>query len=425
MMSADGTTGMDVCERLAGLQLPESPLRVALLCDYREELWPSMDLVADMLWRHLEQSCYDQISAARIRPSFRHRFSRIPFLPERLGSNADRALNRFVDYPLFLREKRNYDLFHITDHSYSQLAHGLPPGRTIVTCHDLDTFRCLGAPESEPRPFWFRAMAQRTLDGFLKAAHVICVSEATKAEILRRGWFAEDKLTVNHLGVDPALTSGSSGIAQEEVRRVVGAGCGCEPLYLLHVGSTVRRKRIDILLRTFATVVEAVPEIRLVKVGGVLTEEQRGLARILGIESRIIAAPDISRELLAAFYRNAALLLQPSDMEGFGLPVIEALACGCPVIASDIEALREAGGAAATYCSAGDTDAWTTSVLELLREREACPESWERRKTAGRRHADQFTWGANAHKTATVYKRVWAAACQSNAKAGSNFLVGQ
>jgi len=76
--------------------------------------------------------------------------------------NADRLLNRFWDYPRWLRPRvRDFDLFHLVDQSYSQLVHELPAHRTVVTCHDLDTFRSVFEPDKEPRSMVFRAMSRR------------------------------------------------------------------------------------------------------------------------------------------------------------------------------------------------------------------------------------------------------------------------
>jgi glycosyltransferase involved in cell wall biosynthesis len=109
---------------------------------------------------------------------------------------------------------------------------------------------------------------------------------------------------------------------------------------------------------------------------------------------------------LAALYREAAILLQPSDAEGFGLPVIEAMACGCPVLASDIPPLREAGGSAAGYCPAGDVEAWSATLVKLLAERQTEPVRWEARRQDSERHAAQFTWRENANRTLAIYQKL-------------------
>ena len=141
------------------------------------------------------------------------------------------------------------------------------------------------------------------------------------------------------------------------------------PPDLLHVGSTIPRKRIDLLLEIFAAMRRAYPGARLIKAGGGLRPEQTRQAEALGVADAIVTLPFFvpsERGILAAVYRRAALVLQPSDAEGFGLPVAEALACGATVLASDLPALREVGGDAAAYCPVGDIDAWTTAAAALL-----------------------------------------------------------
>ena len=118
------------------------PTRLAILCDIAEENWPSMDLVGEMLFEHLQRDHADSFAALRLSPPMRRRFTRIRSNGHFF--NADRLLNRFWDYRRSLRPQiEGFDLFHLVDHSYSQLLHHLPPDRTIITCHDLDTFRCL------------------------------------------------------------------------------------------------------------------------------------------------------------------------------------------------------------------------------------------------------------------------------------------
>jgi glycosyltransferase involved in cell wall biosynthesis len=146
--------------------------------------------------------------------------------------------------------------------------------------------------------------------------------------------------------------------------------------------------------------------VRLIRVGGALTEEQRRLAAELGVEGHVVTAPFLERPVLAALYRRAALLVMPSEVEGFGLPVIEAMACGTPVIASDLPVLREVGGDATVFRPVGDVEAWRDEVLERLAEREGSPERWSARREAGWRQAERFTWSEYARRMVDVYQEV-------------------
>lgn len=386
---------------------PGAPLKLALICDFLEEGWPSMDLFGDMLFQAFTQEHASAIDAEQLRPAMRSRFSKAPGLG-RMGLfwNADRLVNRFHDYPVWLKKHAaRFDLFHLVDHSYSQLLLDLPAERTVVTCHDLDTFSCLLEPASNPRPRWFRAMAQRTLDGFLRASQVICPSTFTKTNLLRYGLFPTDRVVVIAPGADPTFFAAPVPGFDENVVQTLGLE---GQNWLLHVGSTIPRKRIDVLLRVFARVAAALPGMKLVRVGGALTAEQAQLAHSLGLDDKIVQAPRLTKTQLAALYRTAALLLQPSDAEGFGLPVIESMACGCPVLASDIPPLREAGGSAAEYCPVAGIDAWSETAIRLLGEHETDARAWALRRDRARQHARGYTWTENANQTISVYQRVCA-----------------
>src|SRR5438874_926738 len=105
------------------------PIRVAVVCDYPEEGWPSMDLVGEMILAHLAAGHAGSIAATRVCPPFRRRVARGPAARWRAARNADRLLNRFGDYPRALRRlarRGEFDLYHVVDHSYAQLVHALP-----------------------------------------------------------------------------------------------------------------------------------------------------------------------------------------------------------------------------------------------------------------------------------------------------------
>jgi glycosyltransferase involved in cell wall biosynthesis len=380
--------------------------RVALVCDLVEENWPSMQLVADMLRQNLEAGYSQQLETTKLCPRMRRHFAFPLPGPRQFWNNADRLTNRFIDYPLWLRGQRSaFDLYHIVDHSYSQLVHQLPVDRTVVTCHDLDTFRCLLEPSREPRPGWFRAMSRRILSGLQKAAHVVTVSGATRDEILRYGLLPPERITVVHNGVHPACSPVPDPAADAAVSQLLPAKAA-GTFWLLHVGSTIPRKRLDVLLRVFAAVRAESPPTRLVRVGGPFTTAQLQLVRDLNIEDSIYVLSGVTPSVLAAVYRRADLLLQTSDSEGFGLPVVEALACGCPVVASDIPVLREVGGSAAAYCPAGDIESWKETIVRLKEEWAADPRAREVRSQQGMVHAARFSWAETANGVARVYDTV-------------------
>jgi len=367
------------------------PPRLAVLTDYPDEGWPSMDLCGDMLLAHLPPN----LVAERVCPPFRRRFSRLPVLGRRSAAfNADRLLNRFIHFPRFAcRAVRQFDLFHVVDHSYAQLVHALPAKRTGVYCHDLDAFRCLFDPSADPRPSWFRALARRILTGLQSAAVVFHSTAAVRDDLLRLGLVDAAKLVHAPYGVAAEFTpEPSDPLTVPWLDAVRGHS------WLLHVGSCIPRKRIDVLLEVVAAVRRRVPKLRLVKVGGDWTNEHRERIARHGLEQAIVHVQGVPRAELAEAYRRASVVLIPSEAEGFGLPVIEALACGAVVVASDIPPLREAGGSAALFAPVGDIGAWANVVEQLLANPAAAPPRADRIAWASR-----FTWQAHADIIAGTY----------------------
>lgn len=369
-----------------------------------------MDLVGEMLLQTLEAEHANALQATRICPPMTRRFSRMPLAGQgEFAFNADRLLNRFSDYPRYLKRRRkDYDLFHIVDHSYAQLVHVLPHERTIVTCHDLDTFRCVLEPEVEPRSKPFILMTEKILDGLRKAAWVTCDSLATRDELLKHNIVPEKRTSIVHNGVHPTCKADPDADADAESTRLLGARRD-EAIDLLHVGSTIARKRIDVLLRVFAEVRKEFPGARLIRAGGALTSEQVKLVEQLGLSHSIVELPALSRSVLAAVYRRATLVLQTSEREGFGLPVIEAMACGASVVASDIDVLREVGGAAAVYCPVAEVCEWSETVINLLHERREQSSQWEARRETGLRQAAKFSWSEYTAKMVALYRKLWSA----------------
>ena len=382
-------------------------LRVAVIADFLEEGWPSMDLVADMLFDRLQREHAAFIEATLVRPSMRRRAGLVPGA-HRLAwaPSIDRVANRLWDYPRVLtRSAPRFDLFHVVDHSYAQLVHRLPPERTIVTCHDLDTFRSILDPALERRSPMFRAMTRHILDGLRKAGHIACDSNATRDALVAKAGIAADRTSVVPNGPHPSCTPRPEPAADVEAARLLGPR-SAGYVEILHVGSTIVRKRIDVLLRVFKALHDTHRDVRLVRVGGPFTAAQQALVRELGIGGAVVVLPMLDRATLASVYRRSALLLMTSEREGFGLPVLEALACGTPVVASDVPAMREVGGYAVSYCPVEDVDAWMRTVSRLLDERRHQPAQWTMRSETGIRRAAAFSWSRYASDVVDIYARI-------------------
>jgi glycosyltransferase involved in cell wall biosynthesis len=382
-------------------------VRVGVCADFREEDWPSMDRVADALLDHLSRDHARTLAADRICPPFKARASRVSSGPAAM--NLDRGCNRLWDYPRHVRRlAADYDVFHVVDHSYSQLVHSLPASRTVVTCHDLDTFRSILQPENDPRSALFRAMTRHILAGLRRAACVTCDTAAVRDELLACGLVPADRIVVAPIGVDPVFSADADPEADREAGRLIAAPPGA--VEVLHVGSTVTRKRIDTVLRSIADVRREMPCVRLVRVGGPFTAEQERLLRDLDLPRHVSVLPPLDDRLLAAVYRRAAVVVLPSEREGFGLPIIEAMACGTAVVASDLPVLREVGGGVALHCGPGDSGAWARAVIALVRERFEAPDLWAARRDRSTAWASRFTWAQFANRMADIYSNLAGAA---------------
>jgi glycosyltransferase involved in cell wall biosynthesis len=397
------------------------PVRLGVVRDFRAEGWPSMDLCADQLLAHLPvvfaagpptagafppgdtaappapPPPRPTLAAADLAPPFRRRFQKLPALGARRAAfNADRLLNRHVYLPRFLRRAAaGFDLFHVVDHTYAHAVTALPPGRAGVYCHDLDAFRSVLDPDREPRPWWFRRLARRTLEGLKRAAVVFHNSREVGRQLADAGLVPRERLVHAPLGVSAEFTPRAAGPVEFPTP---GLAAG---RFLLHVGSNIPRKRLDVLLDVVAAVRERVPGVRLVQVGGPWPPHLAGQIGRLNLGPAVTQVRDLGRGQLAELYRRAAAVLVTSEAEGFGLPVIEALACGAAVVASDLPVLREVGGVAVVYRPVGNVPAWAEAVTRVLTEPRYAPPRDTRLSQAAR-----YSWHQHARVIGAAYLRL-------------------
>ncbi|MEL7531192.1 MAG: glycosyltransferase family 1 protein, partial [Bacteroidota bacterium] len=250
------------------------------------------------------------------------------------------------------------DIFH-------GLSHELPFGihkrgvKSVVSIHDLIFY---------PHPEQYAAWDRKTYHykfryACQKADHIIAISESTKADILRYYEVAEDKITVIRQACNP--------IFYEEVsfgeRSAVAARWQLPQKYFLYVGSVIERKNMRLILEALPQLVQEDPDFCLVVIGGGSSyyQKMKAKATALKLESHIKWLKDIPFTDFPAIYQNATAMVYPSYYEGFGLPVLEALASGLPAITSNRSSLPEAGGPASLFIDPDSLDELVSAMRTL------------------------------------------------------------
>lgn len=312
----------------------------------------------------------------------------VEFIPVRVSGVTDRLLLSQYTLPK-LRRRGKADLAHYT----STVGSLLYAPETVVTVHDLSFFR---------HPEWFRrerAWYYRwaTVLSVRPARRVIADSEATSLDLQAFLDIPESRIDVVPLGVDEWLAPADLG----EIARA-RQEYGLPERYFLYLGTLEPRKNLPALVRAWSSVAEHLPQ-DLVLAGrwGWHAKALRGAVAASPHRSRIHFPGFIASEDLAAVLSGADGFVWPSLWEGFGLPPLEAMACGTPVVTSSTSSLPEVVGEAAILVSPEDEEAIAHALVRLVTDHALCQSLRE----AGLARASQFTWRRTAALTASSYRR--------------------
>lgn len=309
----------------------------------------------------------------------------------------------FTTYPL-AADLQAGTLAHLTAQQMAMLLWFRPDLHpVVVTVHDIVPYLTRHDPGMRAyRNLWEEWLDVLATRALRRADALIAVSACTRESVVRALGYPADRIRVVPEGVDPALFRPRPVPPDFDARY----GLDVRYRYVLYVGSENPRKNLRFLLRAFARLYREMPEVRLVRVGAVqYLPQARALEqeiRELGLEDAVLHFPVVSDEDLVLFYNRADLFVFPSLYEGFGLPVLEAMACGTPVVCSDAASLPEVAGDAALMVSPLDEAGWVEAmgrVLTDLRLREDL-------RARGLERARLFPWERTAEETVRVYREV-------------------
>ncbi|GJL65820.1 MAG: glycosyl transferase family 1 [Nitrospirales bacterium] len=305
---------------------------------------------------------------------------------------------RFCRYPVFKRRfweqaatmcGGRYDLLHFPYDSCLAVKRG----KFIVTIHDVK-------PLLYPKPtkhfnlygYMQRLCIPRPLENI---DHIITVSECSRRDIVEHLGVPQEQITVIPQGVEHGLFLPSTTEVTHEQE---------SSPYVLCVAGSDPTKNIQSLIHAFSLLPEDIRQShQLILVGDINKHgELPRLVKQKGIEPQTVFAGPVSDRQLVQYYQQASLFVFPSLYEGFGLPVLEAMACGCPVVCSNTSSLPEVVGDAAMMVSPLDSADLEHAMRQVLTD----PSLQARMRNAGLQRAQQFSWEQTAVQTVQLYEHV-------------------
>jgi glycosyltransferase involved in cell wall biosynthesis len=305
------------------------------------------------------------------------------------GKAAEAVMRRQLD-----RHLADLDVFHTSD----VLTYAPPGVKNVATIHDLTP---LLFPELHTRET--REIHSAKLNAAAERADaIIAVSESTRRDAVALLGLDPARVFTVHEGVDQAFRP----LRNDEIRPVL-ARHGLEPGgYLLHVGTIEPRKNLVRLVEAYARLRRDVrppaPSLALAGATGWLFREVFDRVKALGLHDHVRFLGQVSTAELPALFNGARLFVFPSLYEGFGLPVLEAMACGAPVITSNVSSLPELTDGAAVLVDPADSVGLAEAMGRLLED----AAERERLRAAGLTRAAGFSWEKAAWETVQLYQRI-------------------
>jgi len=300
-----------------------------------------------------------------------------------------RYLSLMEAYRLSRLIGRQDDIVHLPNQDFARYALFLK-NPFIVTVHDL-VRSCFGFTKETITERILLKLDRRCIK---RASHIIADSQNTRNDLIKYLKVPDSKISVIYCGIDHSI------FKPYEVKLL-------DKPYILYVGSERPRKNLGRLFQAFARLKGDFPELKLVKIGapgrsGKYRSDVMRQLDSLGITRDTIFVGHISELELAHYYSSAALLAYPSLYEGFGLPPLEAMACGCPVVTSNTSSLPEVVGEAGIMVDPYDTDSLAQAMRQVLTDDKLRDDMVRK----GLERSRSFSWERAAEQTLEVYNKV-------------------
>ncbi|KZL90199.1 glycosyltransferase family 4 protein [Clostridium magnum] len=307
--------------------------------------------------------------------------------------NYNRSYERIFEEQVSLPTKYNkYDLVHFIDYSSPILPIKVP---FITTIHDLSFYKY---PQAFTRGS--RKIKELLTPISVKRSEIIVtISESTKKDIISYFPDVEDKIRVVYPG-KPCFTRVDNNFQIDSVKKMYGI----EGKYILAVGTLEPRKNIKSLIRAFSIINKEFKDIKLVLVGkkGWLYDEEFREIKDIEMNNNLIYTDYVRQEHMAALYSGAEVFVYPSFYEGFGLPPLEAMSCGVPVVVSNTSSLPEVVADAGVYCDPNNVKNIAESVISVLGSTSLKKELAKK----GIIQSNKFSWDKTAENIISIYKEI-------------------
>lgn len=334
-------------------------MKVLLVGNYEFDGSTSMKIWAEALFRELTEMGID-VRLIRPEPVF----GKIKRSKDGLGKWLG-YIDRYLLFPRNLRAAASkVDVVHLCDHGSAVYAGEIKRKPVVVTCNDMLAVRgALGEVPDCPASFFGRLLQRWICRGLRQATRVACISRATFNDA-RRILGSDQNLCV----IVDGLNYPFQCLPGDEIERRLEKFVEIRKPFIFHVGSSQPRKNREGVLRVFAKTL-AHADLQLVFAGEMLSESQVRLAKELGVHDRVVQLLKPTVETIEALYNCAVALHFPSRYEGFGWPPVEAQACGCPAVTSDIPPFMEMLDGSAIIRPLQDEDGMAESLGRLAADK--------------------------------------------------------